>query len=79
MQSKNIIADSSSGGIGQIEAKIMHQQFLSSLSVVEQKLYTMMKEGCYVEQIAMELSMDEDEVLCLGREIGQKRKAFYAA
>ena len=73
------ISDTSSGGISQIEAKIMHQQFLGSLSAAEQKLYAMMKDGCYVEQIAMELSIDEDAVICLGRQIGEKRKAFYAA
>lgn len=75
----DIISDTSSGGISQIEAKIMHQQFLGSLSAAEQKLYAMMKDGCYVEQIAMELSIDEDAVICLGRQIGEKRKAFYAA
>ena len=75
----DIVPDASSGGISQIEAKIMHQQFLNSLSVTEQKLYAMMKNGCYVEQIALELSIDEDAVICLGRQIGEKRKAFYAA
>ena len=75
----DVISDTSSGGISQVEAKIMHQQFLNSLSSAEQKLYAMMKEGCYIEQIAMELSIDEDAVICLGRQIGEKRKAFYAA
>lgn len=73
----DVISDPTSGGIHQIEAKIMHQQFLDSLSALEKKLYTLTTEGCYVEQIAMELSMDEDAVICLGRQIGQKRKAFY--
>ena len=75
----NIISDTSSGRISQIEAKVMQQQFLDSLSAAEQKLYAMMKNGCYVEQIAMELSIDEDAMICLGRQIGEKRKAFYAA
>lgn len=75
----DVISDSFSGGIRQIEEKIMHQQFMESLSALEQKLYALIKQGCYVEQIAMELSMDEDAVICLGRQIGQKRKAFYAA
>lgn len=35
---RDIISDTSSGGISQIEAKIMHQQFLGSLSAAEQKL-----------------------------------------
>jgi len=71
------IADKTSGGIRQAEAKIMYGQFLDTLSVSERKLYQLMQEGCYVAQIAMELSMDEDAVIQLGRQIGQKRKAFY--
>ena len=74
----NIISDSRSGGIHQIEEKIMHQQFMESLSDVEQKLYALIKQGCYVEQIAMELSMDEEEIIIIGRQIGKKRKAFYS-
>lgn len=75
----NIISDSLSGGIRQVEEKIMHQQFVESLSDLEQKLYTLIRQGCYVEQIAMELSMDEEEIICMGRQIGQKRRAFYTA
>lgn len=75
----DVIADPLSGGICQIEAKIMQQQFLDSLSTLERKLYALIRQGCYVEQIAMELSMDEEAVISLGRQIGQKRKAFYAA
>ena len=74
----NIISDSRSGGIHQIEEKIMHQQFMESLSDVEQKLYALIKQGYYVEQIAMELSMDEEEIIIIGRQIGKKRKAFYS-
>ena len=43
----------------------MHRYFLDFLSHAEQKLYAMMKEGCYVEQIALELSMDEETVICM--------------
>ena len=57
----------------------MHQQFVESLSDLEQKLYTLIRQGCYVEQIAMELSMGEEEIICMGRQIGQKRRAFYTA
>lgn len=56
----------------------MHQQFMESLSDVEQKLYALIKQGYYMEQIAMELSMDEEEIIIIGRQIGKKRKAFYS-
>lgn len=72
------ITDNTSGGIYQAEARIMHKQFLDTLSDTERKLYKLMQEGCYVAQIAMELSMDEEAVILLGRQIGQKRKEFYA-
>ena len=75
----DLISDSSSGGIQQVEAKIMHHQFMSSLSDTERKLYELIKQGCYVEQITMELSMDEEAVILLGRQIGQKRKMFYVS
>lgn len=72
------LADRSSGGIHQMEAKIMAEQFLDSLSEREQLLVRLMRMSLKLPQIALEMQLTQDEVIQLGREIGRKREAFYS-
>lgn len=74
----DVVQDASSGGISQIEERIMAEQFLDSLSTQEQTLLRLMEAGCLVSQIALELGIGEEEVIALGRSIGKKRQAFYS-
>lgn len=71
------LIDQSSGGIHQMEARIMAEQFLDSLSETEQLLVRLMRMNLKLPQIALEMQLTQDEVIQLGREIGQKREAFY--
>lgn len=70
-------AVSTSGGIDQLEERIMAEQFLDSLSGREQKLFRMLQEGYSLIQISEALGMSETELVAMGREIGQKRRNFY--
>ena len=49
----DVIEDSSSGGIDEIENRIMDEQFVNSLSMDEKKLLKMMRSGFQVSEIAM--------------------------
>jgi hypothetical protein len=66
-----------SGGISQAETRIMAEQFQSMLSEPEQHLIRLMQEDLRPPQIALELELAQEEVIELGRKIGEKRKAFY--
>ena len=72
------LEDQSSGGIYQMEAKIMAEQFRDSLSEKERHLLKLMRMSLKLPQIALEMQLTQDEVIRLGREIGQKREAFYS-
>ena len=71
------LADQSSGGIHQMEAKIMAEQFMDSLTEQERHLVRLMRQALKLPQIALEMQLTQDEVIQLGREIGQKRESFY--
>ena len=72
----HIISDQYSGGISQAETRIMAEQFQSMLSEPEQHLIRLMQEDLRLPQIALELELAQEEVIELGRKIGEKRKAF---
>lgn len=72
------VSASTSGGIDQLEERIMAEQFLDSLSGKEQKLSRMLWDGYSLAQISEELDMTEAELVAMGKEIGQKRRQFYA-
>ena len=71
------LADASFDGFAAVEARIMAEQFLDSLSRQERRLVHMLQEGCLLSSIAEELNLTEDEITAMGSEIGRKRKAFY--
>ena len=71
------LADASSDGFAAVEARIMAEQFLDSLSRQERRLVHMLQEGCLLSSITEELDLTEDEITAMGNEIGRKRKAFY--
>lgn len=71
------LADQSSGGIHQMEAKIMAEQFMDSLTEQERHLVRLMRQELKLPQIALEMQLMQDEVIQLGREIGHKRESFY--
>ena len=75
----DVIESSSSGGIDEIESRIMDEQFIASLSMEEKKLLKMMHSGFKVSEIAIQLGMDEEKVQSVGEAIGRKRIAFYHA
>lgn len=75
----DMIEDSSSGGIDEIESRIMNEQFIDSLSPEEKKLLEMLRSGFQVPEIALRLGMDEEKVQSVGEAIGRKRIAFYHA
>lgn len=68
---------SSSGGIDQLEEWIMAEQFADSLSERERRLLRLLREGCRIGQIAEELGTTAEEVVEMGRAIGEKRRKFY--
>ena len=55
----------------------MAEQFYGSLSVREQQLFRMLREGCPLPEIARALRLTEGQLMELGREIGEKRRKFY--
>jgi DNA-directed RNA polymerase specialized sigma subunit len=73
----HMISDQHSGGITQAETRIMANQFQNMLSTKEQQLVQLMQEDLKLPQIALELELTQEEVIELGRRIGEKRKAFY--
>lgn len=73
----DMLTNSSDGGIGALEARILEEQFMENLAKNELKLLKLMMAGCTVAQISAELGVDEDEILRLGEAIGKKRKCFY--
>ena len=75
----DVIEDSSSDGIDEIESRIMEEQFVDSLSMEEKKLLKMIRFGFQVSEIAIQLCMDEEKVQSLGEAVGRKRIAFYRA
>lgn len=75
----DVISSSSSGGIDEVESKIMDEQFVDSLSTQEKQLLKLMRSGFWVSEIAATLGMDEEEVQSVGETIGRKRVAFYRA
>ena len=56
----------------------MAEQFADSLSERERRLLRLLREGCRIGQIAEELGTTAEEVVEMGRAIGEKRKKFYA-
>lgn len=75
----DVIEVSSSGGIDEIECRIMDEQFVDCLSMEEKKLLEMLRSGFQVSEIAMQFGMDEEKVQSVGEAIGRKRIAFYRA
>lgn len=75
----DVIEISSSGGIDEIERRIMEEQFIDSLSPEEKKLLKMMRSGFQVSEIAVQLGMNEEKVQSVGESVGRKRIAFYRA
>ena len=55
----------------------MADQFLGTLSKKERQLMRLMLEELKLPQIALELELTQDEVIEMGRKIGQKREIFY--
>lgn len=74
---RHVMADHISGGISQTEDRIMADQFLGTLSKKERQLMRLMLEELKLPQIALELELTQDEVIEMGRKIGQKREIFY--
>ena len=68
---------SSSGGIDELEERIMAQQFRQSLSAEEQALFQMLQDGRPVEEIALTLSTTGAQIQSMGLSIGEKRRRFY--
>ncbi len=68
---------SSSGGIDELEERIMAEQFRQSLSAEEQVLFQMLQDGRPVEEIALTLSTTGAQIQSMGLSIGEKRRRFY--
>ena len=68
---------SSSGGIDELEERIMAEQFRQSLSAEEQALFQMLQDGRPVEEIALTLSTTGAQIQSMGLSIGEKRRRFY--
>lgn len=66
-----------SGGIDCLEERIMEEQFLESLSIKEQKLFRMLRDGCSASHISQSLNLTEDQLVAMGQKIGWKRRQFY--
>lgn len=73
----DVLEDTSFGGLEAVEARIMAEQFLDSLSRQERRLIYMLRDGCLLPRIAAELNLTEGEIIAMGGEIGRKRRAFY--
>ena len=71
------LSASSSGGIAQVEERVMLEQFLDTLPHRERRLLRLLQEGYSVSHIAGELALEEEEVYDLAREVGRKRRAFF--
>ena len=71
------LSASSSGGIAQVEERVMLEQFLDTLPHRERRLLRLLQEGYSASHIAGELALEEEEVYDLAREVGRKRRAFF--
>lgn len=68
---------SDDGGIGQLEDRIMAQQFWATLSQEERTLSQLLQSGRSLGHIALRLGRTEAEIQRLGLDIGEKRRRFY--
>lgn len=71
------IPGSSSGGIDELEERIMAEQFRQSLTAEEQTLFQMLQDGRPIGEIALTLNTTGDQVRHMGLSIGEKRRRFY--
>jgi len=70
---------STDGGLTAVEDRIMAEQFWNHLSLKEQQLTQLLRDGMHLPQIASTLNMTEAELTETALGIAQKRKDFYAA
>lgn len=65
-------------GILYVEDRIMLEQFLRTLSPVEQQLCELLRDGSTIEEIKSKFHMDDEDIQNMSLAIGEKRRAFYA-
>ncbi len=61
----------------ELENKIMNENFLNTLSKIEQIILQMSSQSCPVPQICEKTNLSPEEIIAIAEKIGKKQKAFY--